>query len=75
MTALIIICSTIIAIFGLYLYSEHINPYVDEMVDEQDYIHTTTYDSGRSCKNDFVVRQYKRTYKNGKVIFFQKEGK
>ena len=78
MTAFIIIltiCLNIIAIYGLSLYFEHINPYVDELIKEQEYVSTTKYSAGGSRENEYTVRQYKRTYKNGKVTFYEKTGK
>lgn len=63
-TEIIIICITIIILYGMYLYYNYINPSVDEIVDEGP-ITTNNKRSG-------TWRLYKRTYKNGKVIHFEK---
>jgi uncharacterized protein YxeA len=71
---IITICLAIVA-YGLNEYFKYINPYVDEMIKEQEYVHTTTTRDGCKTSNDYTVRQYKRTYKNGKVTFYEKTGK
>lgn len=70
-----VVCLTIAAITGIIKYYDYINPYVDELISSEAYSKTCTRSDGSGYNTDYVVRQYKRTYKNGKVEYFTRDEK
>lgn len=70
-----VVCLTIAAITGIIKYYDYINPYVDELISSKDYTETSKWSDGSNYDTDYVVRQYRRTYKNGKVEYFTRDEK
>ncbi len=64
MVNMLILCATLIIIFFMYLWFEQNNPYVDTIDNKG-----TILDNQDKKIGTFI--RYKRTYKNGKVIYFE----
>lgn len=64
MEYLIIICTTIIILFFMYLYSQAKDKYVDEPVKSGDILNSKGRRTGEWVR-------YKRTHKNGKVTYHE----
>lgn len=63
-----------VAVIYIIKLFEYKNPYVDEIIGETSYTRTLS-EGGYQSETHYVVRRYKRTYKNGKVIFFTNQEK